>query len=86
VGFLCLVMSMQESNTELTQPQKLKRQSKTIWFNTIWFAVAAALLTILNENAHLLQEYLPSWAYLAVLMFNAGINVYLRTITSESVK
>lgn len=65
---------------------KLKRKSKTIWFNSVYFAIAAALLTVLNENAALLQEYMPGWGYLTLLMFNSAVNVWLRTKTTGPVE
>lgn len=67
------------------QPVKLKRQSKTIWFNSIYFAMATAMLTILNENSALLQEYMPGWGYMVLLMFNSVVNIWLRTKTTQPI-
>lgn len=70
----------------MSSEKKLKRKSKTIWFNSIYFAMATAMLTILNENSALLQEHMPGWGYMALLMLNSVVNIWLRTKTTQPVE
>lgn len=65
---------------------KSKAQSKTIKYNGLWLAISTALLIAFAENQELVREYLPDWAYLIVIMFNSGMGIYLRTVTTEPVK
>lgn len=64
---------------------KSKIKSKTIQYNSVWLIVASSMLVAFASNQQLLQEYIPGWAYLCVIMFNSGIGVYLRTITDKAV-
>lgn len=64
---------------------KSKLKSKTIQYNSAFGLIASAMLIAFADNQQLLQEYIPSWAYLCVIMFNSGVGVYLRTITDSAV-
>ena len=44
------------------------------------------MLIAFADNQALIQEYVPSWVYLIIIMMNSGVGVYLRTITIEAVK
>jgi len=65
---------------------KLKRKSKTIKYNVAWGLISSSMLIVFAENQQLIQEYIPAWAYLIVIMINSGVGVYLRTITTEPVE
>jgi len=70
----------------MTEQVKLKKQSKTIKYNGLWLAISTALLLAFAENQELVRDYLPDWAYLVVIMFNSGMGIYLRTVTTGPVK
>jgi len=54
--------------------------SKTLWFN-----LATAAFAVLSSHTELLHSYLSDGGYLGVMMFVAMVNVYLRSITTQSV-
>ncbi len=54
-------------------------QSKTIWFN-----IFIAMLTVLCSSVDLLRSVLPDAAFLVISMLAAGVNVWLRTRTSQA--
>ena len=56
-------------------------QSKTLWFNLI-----AAAFAVLVDNTELLRDTLPNGGYLLLMMAVSAGNVYLRTITSTTVR
>jgi len=68
------------------EEEKPKLKSKTIQYNGLWLAIATALLIAFAENQVLVKEYLPDWAYLVVIMFNSGVGIYLRTVSTAPVK
>lgn len=70
--------------TETQQKPKLK--SRTIQYNSLWMLIATTMLIAFSDNQELIQEYVPPWAYLIIIMINSGVGVYLRTITFEAVK
>lgn len=69
----------------MTETLKPKLKSKTIRYNSAWMLIASGMLVAFADNQALIQQYIPSWAYLIVIIVNSGVGVFLRTITTESV-
>lgn len=65
--------------------EKLKRESKTIQYNSVWLAMATAMLVVFSENSEMLKGVIPEWAYLVVIMINSAVGIWLRTKTVEPV-
>jgi len=59
--------------------------SKTIKYNSLWLAIAVAMLSAFIDNQALIQEYVPSWVYLIVIIVNAGMGIFLRCITHNGI-
>ena len=66
--------------------EKSKLKSRTIQYNSLWLAIASAVLVIFTENQELVKSVLPDSIYLIVIMLNSVVGIYLRMGTVEPVK
>lgn len=55
-------------------------QSRTLWFNAL-----LAMATVFEANVALLRESLGPQAYLGALTLAAGVNAFLRLVTSQPI-
>lgn len=65
---------------------KPKLKSRTIKYNSAWLLIASSMLVVFAENKELIQNVVPEWAYLVIIVINSCVGVYLRTISNEPVK
>ena len=70
-------MSIPKSKKEL----KPWWQSKSLWFNT-----AVGVGTAIELSFHLVEGYFDPRVYLGLIGVVAGVNVVLRTITTQGVE
>lgn len=61
-------------------------RSRTVVVNSAVLAGSVAALGALEAGLHVIQADVPSWVYLALLAGVSGVNVWLRTVTSEPVR